>query len=82
LITDNLDCGDACALQTTITARSSFVQEQYWLADSCTSGVVLQSAQIKTIPLFYDDGTGDVATLFTTPTTYTSLISRRNDIDI
>lgn len=82
LVTNNLDCGEACTLQTTITARAPFVQEQYRLADTCTSGVVLQSAQIKTIPLFYDDGTGDVATLFTTPTTYTSLITRRNDIDI
>lgn len=82
LITDNLDCGQACTLQTTITARASFVQEQYWLADSCTSGVVLQSAQIKTIPLFYDDGTWDLAMLFSSPTTYTSLITRRDDIDI
>jgi len=82
LITNNLDCGEACALQTTITARSSFIQDQYWLASSCTSGIVLKSAQIKTIPLFYDDGTGDIVTLFTTPTTYTSLVSRRSDIDI
>jgi hypothetical protein len=82
LITNNFDCGDACTLQTTITARASFVQDQYWLAASCTSGIVLNPSEIKTIPLFYDNGTGDIATLFSSPTTYTSLIDRREDITI
>gem|GEM_PF-6997979 len=34
------------------------------------------------MPLFYDDGTGTIATLFTDPVQYISLIDRRNDLDI
>lgn len=82
LVTDNFACGEACSLNTTITARASFVQDQYRLADSCSSWLILQPWEIKTVPLFYDDGTGSVSALFTDPVEYTSLIDRKDDIDM
>lgn len=82
LVTDNFACGASCAINTTITARASFVQDQYRLADSCSTWFILESWQIKTVPLFYDNGTGAVAALFTDPVQYTSLIGRVDDIDM
>lgn len=82
LVTDNFACGESCMINTTITARASFVQDQYRLADSCSTWFILESWQIKTVPLFYDNGTGTIAALFTQPLQYTSIIDRRNDLDI
>lgn len=82
LVTDNFACGEMCNINTKITARASFVQDQYWLADTCSTWFILEPWQIKTVPLFYDDGTGSVATLFTDPVQYTSLIDRMRDGDI
>lgn len=40
LFADNLSCED-CIVDTRLVARSSFVQDDYRNADTCTSGLVL-----------------------------------------
>lgn len=69
-----MTCGDACQAQADITARSSFAQENYRTATKCTTGIALSSGESKIIPLFYDDGTGDLYGLFSQTPTYTSLV--------
>lgn len=82
IIAENFDCGQDCVLQSSLLARSSFVQDAYWNQTSCTSGFTLQPWQSRAVPLFYDNGTGTLYNIFTSPMTYTSLIGSRRQLDL
>lgn len=82
IVAENFDCGESCVLQSDLLARSSFVQDAYRKESACTSGFILKPWQSRAVALFYDNGTGNLYDIFTTPNTYTSLIGSRRQLDI